>query len=95
MAFKFEVIHSIGAEMFPARRYAVQHVLCANTGDPGLDEWGRGEKLFPWVAVAAQVDPLQAVAFTTKPLPSTLSLPMKIRQPLFMHALWAIAPDCQ
>ena len=36
-------------------RYAVQHLMLKSSGDEAMDAWGRGRKLFPWVAIAAQL----------------------------------------
>lgn len=36
-------------------RYAVQHLMLKFSGDADMDAWAREQKLFPWVAVAAQL----------------------------------------
>lgn len=36
-------------------RYVIQHAMLKSSGDPQMDTWARQYKLFPWVAVAAQL----------------------------------------
>ena len=70
--------------------YLIQHYLAPTCGDSDLDDWAKGWKLFPWVAVAAPVD--RGHPFVGR-LFSTLQLPIETSQPVHIHALFAIAPD--
>ena len=71
-------------------QYVVQHLMAPSCGNAALDTWARGWKLFPWVAVAA---PLTGQSQFSGHLFSNLSLPIQTRQPVHIHALFAIAPD--
>jgi sacsin len=95
-SLEMEIRHFLGVNVSPQnRRYVIQHVLRRGSGDQSLDDWAREGKLLPWVAVAVQVNPLGSHPCSPKPLSSTLCLPKKIKQPAYMHGLWAIAPDRQ
>jgi len=36
--------------------YAIQHLMLRSSGDAHMDTWARQQKLFPWVAIAAQLN---------------------------------------
>lgn len=73
--------------------YLIHHLMKKSSGDPDLDSWARGKKLFSWVAIAAPIfgispsDPFRGRLF------SILSLPIEISQPVHIHGLFSITPD--
>lgn len=53
--FELSVKYSAG-QFSNIKRYLIQHNMRQSSGDPGLDEWARKRKLFPWTAIAAPLD---------------------------------------
>ena len=56
-------------DLYEDHRYAIQHVMLRSSGDADMDIWASEHKLFPWVAVAAQLK----VSLDTVPLTLTRS----------------------
>lgn len=72
-------------------RYLIHHLMAPSIGNTELDLYGRSLKLFPWVAVAAPLDLIEAPFVGT--LFTTLRLPITTMQPVHLHGLFSIAPD--
>lgn len=70
--------------------YAVQHQINARPGNRELSTWMQKQKINPWVAIAA---PLQPASDFTGSLFAVLPLPILSAQSIHIHSMFSISPD--
>lgn len=69
--------------------FVIHHRIVPVSMDSEIKGWAEGQKLIPWVAVAAQKEDteIQGSLFTVLPLP------IPTHQPVHIHGLFSISPD--
>jgi sacsin len=73
--------------------YLIHHLMKRSSGNPELDSWARGKKLFSWVAIAAPISGISCSDPFRGRLFSVLRLPIETSQPVHIHGLFSITPD--
>ncbi|KAH7383481.1 hypothetical protein BKA64DRAFT_682440 [Cadophora sp. MPI-SDFR-AT-0126] len=90
-SFPAGIQYTLNGNAVATTNFLIQHSI-QDSMDEGLRIWAKDQQLIPWVAVAAQLltsssSSAQCSLFTVLPLP------VRIIQPIHIHALFSLTPD--